>query len=180
MYIIFFISVVGLLVLRPLWPIVPASEDRWWWLWRNWRNEDWQRKPKYSEKTCHSATLSTTNPTWLDPGLNPSRCGGKPATDLLSYGAATSQDNSVGKLTGGRCVFVVTASLPGLGAIQPPTCPSLLQVDKPVEGFVSHLHIRIIRFPVMPEFEIAEECSTVVRSGGTSRPASGSTADYSE
>jgi hypothetical protein len=25
-------------------------------------NEDWQEKPKYSEKTCHSATLSTTNP----------------------------------------------------------------------------------------------------------------------
>jgi hypothetical protein len=26
-------------------------------------NEDWQGKPKYSEKTCPSATLSTTNPT---------------------------------------------------------------------------------------------------------------------
>jgi hypothetical protein len=24
---------------------------------------DWQGKPKYSEKTCPSATLSTTNPT---------------------------------------------------------------------------------------------------------------------
>jgi hypothetical protein len=34
------------------WPIVPAPDDRWWWLWRNWRNEDWQEKPKYSEKTC--------------------------------------------------------------------------------------------------------------------------------
>jgi hypothetical protein len=28
-----------------------------------WWNEDWQGKPKYSEKTCPSATLSTTNPT---------------------------------------------------------------------------------------------------------------------
>jgi hypothetical protein len=27
-----------------------------------WWNEDWQGKPKYSEKTCPSATLSTTNP----------------------------------------------------------------------------------------------------------------------
>jgi hypothetical protein len=27
-----------------------------------WWNDDWQRKPKYSEKTCPSATLSTTNP----------------------------------------------------------------------------------------------------------------------
>jgi hypothetical protein len=27
-----------------------------------------QGKPKYSEKTCPSATLSTTNPTWPDLG----------------------------------------------------------------------------------------------------------------
>jgi hypothetical protein len=31
--------------------------DRRWWLWRNWWNEDWQGKPKYSEKTCPSATV---------------------------------------------------------------------------------------------------------------------------
>jgi hypothetical protein len=40
-------------------------------------------KPKYSEKPCPSAILSTTNPTCLDPGLNPGRRGGKPATNLL-------------------------------------------------------------------------------------------------
>jgi hypothetical protein len=28
------------------------------------------------------------NPTWPDPGLNPGRRGGKPATKRLSYGAA--------------------------------------------------------------------------------------------
>jgi hypothetical protein len=27
-------------------------------------NGFWQGKPKYSEKTCTDATLSTTNPTW--------------------------------------------------------------------------------------------------------------------
>jgi hypothetical protein len=70
------------------WPIVPAPDDRLWWFWRNWWNEYWQGKPKYSEKTCPSATLSTTNPTWLDPGLNPGRCYGKTATNRLSYGAA--------------------------------------------------------------------------------------------
>jgi hypothetical protein len=33
--------------------------------------------------------LSTTNPTsW--PDANPGRCGGKPATNRLSYGTATS------------------------------------------------------------------------------------------
>jgi hypothetical protein len=26
-------------------------------------DENWQGKPKYSEKTCPSTTLSTTNPT---------------------------------------------------------------------------------------------------------------------
>jgi hypothetical protein len=45
-------------------------------------------EPKYSEKTYPSTTLSTTNPTWLDPGLNPGRRGGKPAANRLSYGAA--------------------------------------------------------------------------------------------
>jgi hypothetical protein len=34
------------------------------------------------------ANLSTTNPTWPDPGLNPGRRGGKPATNNFSYGAA--------------------------------------------------------------------------------------------
>jgi hypothetical protein len=87
------ISGVRLLVLRPL--VAYCTSPRWWWwwwwwwwLWRNWWNKDWQGKPKYSEKTCPSATLSTTNPTWLDPGLNSGCRGGKPATNRLSYGAA--------------------------------------------------------------------------------------------
>jgi hypothetical protein len=40
------------------------------------------------EKTCHSATLSTTNPTWIDLGSNTGHLGGKPATNRLSYGTA--------------------------------------------------------------------------------------------
>jgi hypothetical protein len=52
---------------------------------KNWWNKDWQGKPKHSEKIYPSATLSTTNPTLLEPGLNR---GGKPATNRLSYGAA--------------------------------------------------------------------------------------------
>jgi hypothetical protein len=70
------------------WPIVPAPDDRWWWLWRNWWNEYWEGKPKYSVITCPIATLSTRNHTWLHPGLNPGRGGGKPETNRLSYGAA--------------------------------------------------------------------------------------------
>jgi hypothetical protein len=37
---------------------------------------------------------SSQNPTWPDPGLNPGRPGGKPATNRLSYGAATISCNS--------------------------------------------------------------------------------------
>jgi hypothetical protein len=47
------------------------------------------REIKYSEKTCPSATLSTTSSTWPDMCANPSRGGGKPATNRLSYGAAS-------------------------------------------------------------------------------------------
>jgi hypothetical protein len=36
------------------------------------------------EKTCPSATLSTTNPTWTDSGSNP-------ATNRLSHGTAMGQ-----------------------------------------------------------------------------------------
>jgi hypothetical protein len=36
---------------------------------------------------CHFC--SSQNPTWPDPGLNRGRRGGKPATNRLSYGAAS-------------------------------------------------------------------------------------------
>jgi hypothetical protein len=70
------------------WPIVPAPgdcEDG------EFGGMNWQGNPKYSEKTCPVANLSTTNPTWPDPGSNPGRRGGKPATNRLSYGAASDK-----------------------------------------------------------------------------------------
>jgi hypothetical protein len=70
--------VIGLLYL----PRVIVMMERIWW------NENWQGKPKNSEKTYPGATLSTKNPTWPDPGSNPGRRRGKPATNRLSYGAA--------------------------------------------------------------------------------------------
>jgi hypothetical protein len=56
-------------------------------MWRNWWNDDWQGKPKYSEKTCPSAALSATKTT-CRPDANLGRRGGKPATNRLSYGTA--------------------------------------------------------------------------------------------
>jgi hypothetical protein len=64
------------------WPIVPAPDHRWCVLSSRW-NENWQRKRKYLEKTCPSATLSTTNPTWPDSGSKTGRRGGKPATNRV-------------------------------------------------------------------------------------------------
>jgi hypothetical protein len=69
------------------WPIVPVSDERWW-VWSSRWNENWQGESKCSEKTCPSATLTTTNPKWLGLGLNPGRRGGKSVTNRLRYGMA--------------------------------------------------------------------------------------------
>jgi hypothetical protein len=50
---------------------------------------NWQGKTEVlGEKTCPSATLSTTNLTWNYRGMNRGLCGEKPATNRLSYGTA--------------------------------------------------------------------------------------------
>jgi hypothetical protein len=41
------------------------------------------------EKTCPSATLVSTIPTWTDPGSNPGFRGTRPATNRLSHGTAS-------------------------------------------------------------------------------------------
>jgi hypothetical protein len=66
-----------------------CPEWLWGWTIIRW-NEDWQGKPKYSEKTCSSATLSTTNLTWPGPRSNPGRRGGKPAHSHISTCCAIS------------------------------------------------------------------------------------------
>jgi hypothetical protein len=52
-------------------------------------------------KTCHSATLSTTNPTWTDPGSNPRLRRERPATNGLRHGTA----NYVTKYTTCSCLI---------------------------------------------------------------------------
>jgi hypothetical protein len=73
------------------WPIVPAPDDRW--VWSSRYNENLQGKPKYSEKTFPSVTLSTTNPTWPVVGSNLGRRCGKSATNRLSYGTTHNEHN---------------------------------------------------------------------------------------
>jgi hypothetical protein len=49
----------------------------------------WQGKNRRTRrKTCPSATLSTTNPTWIDKGANSGLRGERPATNDLSHGTA--------------------------------------------------------------------------------------------
>jgi hypothetical protein len=63
-------------------------EHRW--------NEIDREKPKFLEENRPSATLSTTNPIWIDPGSNPDVRGGRPATNRLSHGTATTHFNETG------------------------------------------------------------------------------------
>jgi hypothetical protein len=48
---------VRLLALRPLLAYCASIGWQWKWLWRSRWNVDWQGKPKFSEKTCPSATF---------------------------------------------------------------------------------------------------------------------------
>jgi hypothetical protein len=60
------------------------------------------------ENPSQSATLATTNPTWLDPGLNPGLRGGKPATNRLSYGAALTIISLVFKMISDFTLAITT------------------------------------------------------------------------
>jgi hypothetical protein len=56
--------------------------------------EYWEPR-RNQEKTCPSATLSTTNSTRPDAGANPVLCGERPATNRLSHGKAPLQLNTI-------------------------------------------------------------------------------------
>jgi hypothetical protein len=55
---------------------------------RRWNDILTGENRRTRRKTCPSATLSTTNPTWNDPGANPNLRGKSPATNDLSHGTA--------------------------------------------------------------------------------------------
>jgi hypothetical protein len=73
--------------------IVPYPDDRHTW-------SIWELKS--SEATCHSATLFTTNLTWLDMESNTGHCGGKPATNPLHYGTTILGVGTAHKATVGH------------------------------------------------------------------------------
>jgi hypothetical protein len=64
-----------------LFPVFQVMEHRW--------NEiDGKTEVLGGGGDLSSATLSTTNPTWADPGSNPGLRGERPATNRLSHGTA--------------------------------------------------------------------------------------------
>jgi hypothetical protein len=61
--------------------------------WYEFRERQWNgiltgEKRRTRRKTCSNATLSTTNPTWIDPGADSGLHGERPATNNLSHGTA--------------------------------------------------------------------------------------------
>jgi hypothetical protein len=57
----------------------------------SWWNDIDREKPKKKKrrrKTCSSATVSTTNPTRIDPGMNSGFHGERLVTNCLSHGTA--------------------------------------------------------------------------------------------
>jgi hypothetical protein len=52
-------------------PIVPAPDDRWWWMRSRRWNENLQGKPKYSEKTCPQCHFVQQKSHMNCPGLEP-------------------------------------------------------------------------------------------------------------
>jgi hypothetical protein len=55
---------------------------------RRWNDVLTGENRRTRRKTCPSATLSTTNATWIDPGANQGLRGERPATNDLSHGTA--------------------------------------------------------------------------------------------
>jgi hypothetical protein len=62
---------------------------RWYEFGERWWNDIWTGENRRTRrKPCTSATLSTTNPTWIDPGANPSRRLTTSSTLLWTSGIA--------------------------------------------------------------------------------------------
>jgi hypothetical protein len=68
----------GLLFI-PRWYMSIKAMAEWYW---QGETKELKRIP------CLSTTLSITNPTWIDPGVNLGLRGDRPATNGLSHGTA--------------------------------------------------------------------------------------------
>jgi len=64
------------------------SYSDWWKNMDQWWNDFVSGKSNYSQETCLSVILFTTNPTWTGLGADPWLSSEKPAINLVSYNIA--------------------------------------------------------------------------------------------
>jgi hypothetical protein len=58
-----------------------------------WWNDIFAGETEVLGENLPSATLSTTNPTWIELGANPGLRSERPATNRLSHGTATKNSS---------------------------------------------------------------------------------------
>jgi hypothetical protein len=78
--------IVGLLALRPL--LAYCASFGWLIVEKQMECRLAGETEVLGENLPQRHFCPSQNPTWTDPGVNPGRRGGKPATNRLSYGAA--------------------------------------------------------------------------------------------
>jgi hypothetical protein len=89
----FFLKVEVGLVPKPgcLLTLAYCAFPRWYGFGeRRWNDILTGENRRTRRKTCPTATLFTTNHTWVDPGANPGLRGERPAINDLSHGTAKS------------------------------------------------------------------------------------------
>jgi hypothetical protein len=82
------------------WPIVPALDERWWWLWSNSWNEWVAEEIEVVRENLFQWHCVDHRSTWLDPGSNPRYRGRKPSTNGLSYGVVMWKVTNTCKIWG--------------------------------------------------------------------------------
>jgi hypothetical protein len=132
MYNYFFFISLGGMRLNPLgtsasnWPILPAPDDRWWWVWSGGMrigrgNTSSRRKPA-------PVPLCPPHSTW--PGIEPGVLSMKPATNHLSNGTVRMICNTrnywVFGLRPSSCTLKNTTWIC--------FCPYLSHIRTPVDG----------------------------------------------
>jgi hypothetical protein len=85
-------------------------------------------------KTCPSSTLSTTNPTWIDLGVNPGLHIERPATNHLSHGMAPQVNLPVLFLLAEMGATIATGS-PGRRSSKRPTPSHLRRTSQRIKWF---------------------------------------------
>jgi hypothetical protein len=97
-------------------------------------------------KTCPSATLSTTDPTWTDPGSKSVLRGGRPVANRLNHGM-TLTTLFLGLLMNQSCSLMLLESDSGACCLHTETACSKFPLENPCSCWV--IFVVSIRFPTL-------------------------------